>query len=114
MLEAIEKKVPPQDSLRFVGGGAKSQVLCQIMADILGRQIQVPREPQNAGAAGAAVVCGLGLGAIASIEDAKALVDIGSVHDPDSGTWEIYTKMFTVFKQLYGQNKKLFWALNRR
>ena len=114
MLEAIEKKVPPQESLRFVGGGAKSSVLCQIMADILGRQIQVPHEPQNAGAAGAAIVCGLGLGAIASIRDAKSLINIGSIHEPDPKTWETYTKMFTVFKQLYDQNKRLFWALNRR
>lgn len=114
MLEAIEKKVPPQESLRFVGGGAKSSVLCQIMADILGRRIEVPREPQNAGAAGAAIVCGLGLGAIASIGDAKSLVKVGSIHEPDPKTWETYTKMFRVFKQLYDQNKRLFWALNRR
>ncbi len=98
----------------YITGGAKSSVLCQIMADILGRQIEVPRAPQNAGAAGAAIVCGLGLGAIASVGDAKSLVDIGSVHEPNGEVWETYTKMFTVFKQLYDNNKKMFWALNQR
>ena len=49
MLEAVEKKVPRQDTMRLVGGGAKSTVLCQILADVTGRCIQVPEDPQNVG-----------------------------------------------------------------
>ncbi|MBA3010907.1 MAG: hypothetical protein FP812_11785 [Desulfobacula sp.] len=112
MLEAIEKKVPRQGSLRFVGGGAKSKVLCQIMADITGHRIEVPVQPQNVGAAGAAIICGLGLNAIASVGKAKDLIGISSVHRPDSRNQDQYNGMFRVFKQLYRQNKKLFWALN--
>jgi xylulokinase len=112
MLEAIEKKVPRQDSLRFVGGGAKSTVLCQIMADITGHKIEVPKDPQNVGAAGAAIICGLGLAAIPSVENAKKLIRISSTYTPDSQTRDQYNRMFQVFKQLYLQNKKLFWILN--
>ena len=112
MLEAIEKKVPRQDSLRFVGGGAKSAILCQIMADILGHKIEVPKDPQNVGAAGAAIVCGLGLKAVASVERAKALIQISATYSPDRKTRDNYDRMFRVFKQLYHQNKKLFWTLN--
>lgn len=112
MLEAMEKKVPRQDSLRFVGGGAKSAVLCQIMADITGHRIEVPEDPQNVGAAGAAIICGLGLNAIGSAGEAKTLIRIGAVYTPDSGTRELYDRMFSVFKQLYHQNKGLFRAMN--
>lgn len=112
MLEAIEKKVPKQDSLRFVGGGAKSTILCQIMADITGHKIEVPKDPQNVGAAGAAIICGLGLAAISSVENVKELICISSTYTPDSQTRDQYNRMFRVFKQLYLQNKKLFWALN--
>jgi len=112
MLEAMEKKVPRQDSLRFVGGGAKSAVLCQIMADITGHRIEVPEDPQNVGAAGAAIICGLGLKAIDSAGDAKKLIRIKATYTPDSRTRDQYDRMFGVFKQLYHQNKRLFWAIN--
>jgi xylulokinase len=112
MLEAIEKKVPRQDRLRFVGGGARSTVLCQIMADVTGHRIEVPKDPQNVGAAGAAIICGLGLGVIPSVEKARAMIQISATYCPDSQTRKNYDTMFRVFKQLYHQNKKLFWALN--
>ncbi len=112
MLEAVEKKVPRQETLRLVGGGAKSEVLCQIMADITGHKIKVPEEPQNVGAAGAAIVCALGLNAIDSVRDAKKLIRIRSAYTPDPAAQGVYNRMFPVFKQLYEKNKKFFWELN--
>ncbi|MBQ7581793.1 MAG: FGGY-family carbohydrate kinase, partial [Lachnospiraceae bacterium] len=37
MMECSAKKVPMQDKIRFVGGGALSSVICQILADITGK-----------------------------------------------------------------------------
>ncbi len=112
MLEAIEKKVPRQQSLRLVGGGAKSEVLCQIMADVTHHDIKVPEDPQNVGAAGAAIICALGLNLIGSVREAKDLIRIRSVYKPQPSAQKVYDKMFPVFKKLYGNNKKLFWELN--
>ncbi len=95
-----------------MGGGAKSEVLCQIMADVTGHKIKVPEEPQNVGAAGAAIVCALGLNAIDSVRDAKKLIRIRSAYTPDPAAQGVYNRMFPVFKQLYEKNKKFFWELN--
>jgi xylulokinase len=47
MLEAMEKKIPRRERLRFVGGGAKSCVGCQIMAGVTGREIAPIENPRT-------------------------------------------------------------------
>ena len=112
MLEAMEKKIGPQDRLRLVGGGAKSQVLCQILADVTGYRVEVPDDPQNAGAAGAALVCGLGLGYIKGAVHAKKLIPVSRVFYPNKAHKGVYDRQFRVFKKLYFRNRKLFRELN--
>ncbi|MCG8615205.1 MAG: FGGY-family carbohydrate kinase, partial [Desulfobacterales bacterium] len=107
ILEAAERKMPKRQTLRFVGGGAKSAVLCQIMADITGRRIEVPEDPQNVGAAGAAIICGLGLGRISDTGVAGGFIRIGAVYEPDPENRVVYDRMFRVFKGLYDRNKTL-------
>ncbi|MCG8686393.1 MAG: hypothetical protein MI892_16055, partial [Desulfobacterales bacterium] len=114
MLEAVEKKVGTDSTLRFVGGGARSEVLCQILADVLNKEIQVPVSPQNVGAAGAAIVCGMGLGIIESAQDAKSLIEVESIYQPEKKNRQVYDRMFRVFKKLYDRNKKLFHSLNQQ
>ena len=113
MLEAMEKKVASKPAVRFVGGSAKSKVFCRILADVLGKEVQVPESPQNAAAAGAAIVCGLGLGIIKSVQDAKAMINVSSVYTPDDTVRNVYDNMYQVFKRLYDRNKKMFHALNK-
>ena len=48
----------------------------QILADVLGREIQTVAQPQHAGAAGAAIVAAIGLGLIAGFADAARLVPV--------------------------------------
>ncbi len=112
MLEAIEKKVPRQETLSLVGGGAKSEALCQIMADVTDHRVKVPEDPQNVGAAGAAIVCALGLNLIDSVSRAKDLIRIRSTYTPNPMAVGVYERMFPVFKKLYEKNKPLFRALN--
>ena len=55
--------------LRHAGGGARSDVWCQIRADVLGRSIDRV-ETLDAGVVGAAMLAGVGAGVFASIEEA--------------------------------------------
>ncbi len=71
MLECQDKKIKTSDSLRFVGGGALSDITCQILADITGRTVETVESPQNVGAVGAAAIAGVGLGVIGSLDDVK-------------------------------------------
>jgi xylulokinase len=113
MLQAIEKKIPRQNSIRLVGGGAKSEVWCQIMADVTGRAIETIENPQNAGAFGAAVVAGVGLGLLSSFHQAKSFIPVKRRYTPRSEFKEIYDQNFRAFQELYENNKKTFRLLNQ-
>jgi xylulokinase len=111
MLETVEKNVPRNDTIRFVGGGARSTTWGQILADVTGRTIEVIEYPENVGAAGAALVCGIGLGVL-RVEDIKRIVRVAKTLTPRTQYKALYDKQYHVYKQLYKQNKKLFRLLN--
>lgn len=113
ILEAMEKTIPHRDELCFVGGGAKSETWCQIMADVLDRDILTVASPQDIGTAGAAVVCAVGLSLIPSFTGAKAMIPMGRTYRPRPENRPVYDRNFKVFKQLYSKNKLLFKSLNK-
>ncbi len=111
-LEAQERKIKTSPVIRFVGGGALSPLTCQILSDILGREIEMVENPQNAGAVGAALVAAQGLGIISRLEEAKRLVRVSGRFTPDMRNKAVYDKYFSVFKSLYERNRKNFKVLN--
>jgi xylulokinase len=113
MLECQAKHIKTSDTIRFVGGGALSDVTCQILADMTGRSIETVEQPQNVGAVGAAAVAGVGLGVIERLESVRAFVPAVKKYGPNLSVKAVYDKNFTVFKSLYDANKKLFQLLNR-
>lgn len=111
-LESQEKKIKTSSSIRLVGGGALAPLTCQILADILGREIETVDSPQNIGAVGAAVVAAVGLGIVTQIDDAKKLIKVKERYIPNIANKKIYNKYFEIFKSLYKNNKKAFGILN--
>lgn len=111
MLECQDKKVETSQTIRFVGGGALSDVMCQILADVTGRVIETIEDPQDAGAAGAALVAGIGLGEFC-YKDIPKLVPASATYYPQEENREVYCKNYKAFKQLYKNNKRTFEMLN--
>ncbi|MGN0567162.1 MAG: FGGY-family carbohydrate kinase [Acutalibacteraceae bacterium] len=111
-VETEAKKVKTSDVIRFVGGGALSDVTCQILADCLGRTVETVASPQNVGAVGAAVVSAVGLGMIDSLLDAKKLIPARKTFIPNPANKAVYDKNFEVYRRLYKSNKANFAALN--
>jgi xylulokinase len=111
-LEAIRRKVPAHGPLRFVGGGARSSAMARIMADATGETMETTPAPQNAGALGAALLCARGLGLLDTLADARRLVPVQAVFEPDPGRSAIYDERFGVFKKLWRTNRESFRALN--
>ncbi|MEI8255290.1 MAG: FGGY-family carbohydrate kinase [Deltaproteobacteria bacterium] len=60
--------------LRVVGGGARSDVFLQIVADVTGRTIERVARPELAGAVGLALTAAVGVGALRGVSDVKRLV----------------------------------------
>ena len=112
MLECEEKKVHTSDVIRFVGGGALSKVTCQILADITGRTIETVENTQDVGAVGAAMIAGVGLGMIPSLDEAGAYVHVKDRHFPNPENKDVYERNYQVFKKLHGANQKLYRMLN--
>ncbi|MEI6577869.1 MAG: FGGY-family carbohydrate kinase [Eubacteriales bacterium] len=111
-LETQDKKIKTSSVVRFVGGGALSEVTCQILADCTGRTIETVESPQNAGAVGAAVLVAVGLNLIPDISDAKALIPASKTFVPNMENKAVYDINFEVYKSLYKANKKSFAILN--
>jgi xylulokinase len=49
MLETQDKKTATSKTIRFVGGGALSDLMCQMLADCTGRSVETVASPQNVG-----------------------------------------------------------------
>ena len=112
MLECQSKKVKTSDPVRFCGGGALGKVTCQILSDILQRDIEVVDSPQNVGAVGAAACIAVGMGIIPSISEVKKLIPAKLVYHPNKENKEVYDRNYKVFKNLHKANKKNFEILN--
>lgn len=112
MLEAQDRKIKTSQTIRFVGGGALSDVTAQILADITGRTIEVVEKPQDVGAVGAAAIIGIGLGIIKDLGSVKNYIPFKKTFHANTADKKVYDKNFEVFKKLYSSNKKNFQLLN--
>ncbi|MBO5410853.1 MAG: FGGY-family carbohydrate kinase [Clostridia bacterium] len=111
-LETQDKKIKTSNTVRFVGGGALSDVTCQILADITGRTVETVDSPQNVGAVGAAVIMAVGLGEIKDVAQAKKLIPAKKTFRPNPDNKAVYDKNYEVYKTLYKNNKEAFKTLN--
>jgi len=112
LLEAQARKVTPSAVLRFAGGGALSDATGQILADVTGRVVEAVADPQNAGAAGAALVAAWGLGKFADLDAAAATVRVRARFEPDPTHRLVHDRHFGVFRDLYRATAPLFHRLN--
>lgn len=101
----------PLEQITMVGGGASSDVWCQIFADILGVRILQPEAPIQANAIGAAMIAAVGIGAI-SYDDVPGLTRIRHTYEPDSARKAIYDEAFENFKFAYKRLAPLYRRLN--
>ena len=101
------------DPLRIVGGGARSDVWCQIFADVLGREIHQVADPMQANARGAALIAAVGLG-WTTFDRIPDLVPVVQRFHPDRTRGRLYDQLFDEFVAIYKANKGIFARLNRR
>lgn len=100
------------DPLNIVGGGARSDVWCQIFADVLDREIRQVRDPLQANARGAGFIASVGLGFIA-FEDIPDLIEYEKTFAPNPANRGVYDELYACFLGIYKNNKALFARLNR-
>ncbi|MBC2714067.1 MAG: xylulose kinase [Desulfobacteraceae bacterium] len=104
----IKQELTP---INFIGGGAQSDVWCQIFADVLNRDIRQVENPRQANARGAAFIASVGLGYI-TFDDIPHLTKIQKTFYPNPDNRKTYDELYNIFIRLYRKNKSLYRRLN--
>ncbi|KXK13751.1 MAG: carbohydrate kinase FGGY [Chloroflexi bacterium OLB14] len=104
----LGKKV---EAINIVGGGAQSDVWCQIFADIMNIEIKQVTEPVYANARGAAWIGAVGIGQI-KFTDIPNLVKIKKTYLPNQAHRSLYAERFETFTAIYKQMKNIYKKLN--
>ena len=111
-METLERLYSSVSEVHMIGGGAKSPLWCQIMADITNKVIHQVSEPHLAGAKGMALLASMALGFIPSFDDIKKHIRIQQSYTPNPANRKLYDRLFKEFKNVYKQNKAWYRRMN--
>jgi xylulokinase len=112
LLDPVEKFLARKvTSIHIVGGGAQSDVWCQIFADVLNIEIKQVQEPVYANARGAAWIGAVGLGEI-TFQDIPQMIQFKRSYPPNPQNTTLYQERFQIFTQVYRQMKDVYRRLN--
>ncbi|MDQ7848879.1 MAG: xylulokinase [Armatimonadota bacterium] len=99
--------------IRIGGGGARSLLWVQILADVLATGLDVLAE-HDASALGAAVIAAVGGGVHADFETAcRAMVGLRGSVEPDAVRGRQYEEYYALYRQLYPSTRQLAHSLAR-
>jgi xylulokinase len=100
-LDIIEQMGIAVDSVRFSGGGARSEFWQQMLADVFGKRVSV-LENQEGSAFGAALLALVGTGEYASVREVcKAAIRERRVLEPRPEIRKIYADGHEIYRSLY-------------
>ncbi len=112
LLDPVEKFLGKKlDKIHLVGGGAQSDVWCQIFADVMNLQIRQVRQPVYANARGAGWIAAVGMGD-AVYSDYSASIQFNKIYDPQPAHLEIYRNRYEQYKKIYKQMRGVYHQLN--
>ena len=98
------------DALRILGGGARSDLWCQIHADALARRIERVADPMTAQSRGAALLAGVVLDVI-DWADVPGLVPVDRTFIPEPAAERVYDRLASELPKAYGGLKGVFARL---
>jgi autoinducer 2 (AI-2) kinase len=95
------------DEIVFAGGASKGTLWCQILADVTGCTIKVPKV-KEATALGAAMAAGVGAGVYENMDSAsESLVEWEKEYVPNAENFDIYNKIKTQWQAVYANQLTL-------
>lgn len=97
VLDALRAQGLQMHAARIIGGGARSATWRQIVADVLGIEIELPAVTDAS--FGAALIAGVGIGVFADeAEAARRTVSVASRHTPDAARHRLYTELHGIYR----------------
>ncbi|MEO8816153.1 MAG: FGGY-family carbohydrate kinase [Mycobacterium sp.] len=110
LLDCVEKFTETSGPIRIIGGGARSDLWCQIIADVCDRTLERVADPLNAQLRGAALFAAIGMGELDRGE-LRDLVRLDGVFTPITEHRVVYDRLFAEFPGLYRAQKGMFARL---
>jgi xylulokinase len=112
LLECVEKFTGRRaDPIRLAGGCARSELWCQIHADVLGREILLVRDPILANVRGAGLLAFAALGHV-QWDDIPRLVPIQRRFQPDPANAAKYGQLYGAFRKIHAKTNGIYRSLN--
>jgi xylulokinase len=96
----------------LVGGGAQSDLWCQIHADVLGRTVRQAADPLMVNVRGAGLLGHVALGHVGWAE-IPSLVPITRSFRPNPAANDVYDPLYDAFRQIYKATRGIYRTLNR-
>jgi xylulokinase len=91
----------PLAAMRLIGGGARSPLWRQILADVFGLPILLPALVAEATSLGAAIAGGVGVGLYPDFSIAQQFVQTQPACQPDPAAQAVYNRLVTRFTSAY-------------
>lgn len=99
LVASVTSKTP--DKIIFASGASKSSLWCQILSDVLGLPVQVPKI-KEATSLGAAILAGVGVGLYKSIKDATdRIVHFDKTYYPNDKNHALYNDLYKTWREVY-------------
>jgi sugar (pentulose or hexulose) kinase len=98
-------------NIRMIGGGAKSGLWREIIANMLDASIEIPRNMQHIGALGAAAIAGVATGVFEDFSVVDKLVITSNTVQPDKSSNEKYNRLMPVYRKCYQSVMPIYDAL---
>lgn len=99
------------EEITFGGGGARSALWGQIVADALGARVRRLANPQATNAHGAALLALVAAGSF-RLSDIRSLLAVEQVHEPDAANHDVYRRLGQAFVDFHERNAPFFRRLN--
>lgn len=89
------------DHMIMTGGGAKGEIIGQILSDVLNVSMTKPDHVEEATSIGAAVIAGVGAGIFSGFDEVKRFLSFHEAQKPNPENVQVYEKLKPVFDHSY-------------
>ena len=108
-IEVLEDMKIKITEIRALGGGARSKIWNQIVANLTKKPVITTLHDEDAACLGAAILAGKAAGLFKKLEDAvRDMVVVSEKFEPNPKAFKIYNKLYVKYIKLYESLRELF------
>lgn len=112
-LEIIESKGIQIDEIRAIAGGARSDLWCNIKANIYRKTIKTLANFEG-GVIGGAILAGLGIGLYRDVDEAtERIISFDKIYEVNEEEMNYYSELYNFYKEIHNSMQPYFIKLSK-